>query len=161
MNRHWSISTHLVTDQKTRIIQLRRSKLSKRRILLRNNRSTLLDKKNHSTERIERFNPFDLDISQFNSLSRTVVRAKENSSSRFTKDDWTFSKQTSSSFFFSQSTFFSVKFLSTFLSVKFLNWLLSRWQAKYQSILISLILKIILILTSFAKSTKTTSFRKQ
>jgi hypothetical protein len=44
VNRHWSISTHLVTDQKTKIIQLRRSKLSKRRILLRNDRLILLDK---------------------------------------------------------------------------------------------------------------------
>ncbi len=71
MNRHWSVSTHLVTDQKTRIIELRRSRLSKRRILLRNDRSTLLDKKDHSTERIERLNPFDLDISQLISLLRS------------------------------------------------------------------------------------------
>jgi hypothetical protein len=109
MNRHWSISTHLVTDQKTRIIQLRRSRLSKRRILLRNDRSTLLDKKNHSTERIERLNPF---LSWYqsiqHSLSRTVIRAKINSSSRFTKSDWTFSKQTSFSFFiFSHNQLFS------------------------------------------------------
>jgi hypothetical protein len=45
VNRHWSVSTHLVTDQKTRIIQLRRSRLSKRRILLRIDRSILLDKR--------------------------------------------------------------------------------------------------------------------
>jgi hypothetical protein len=56
MNRHWSVSTHVVTDQKTKIIQLRKSRLSKRRISLRNDRSTLLNKKTHSTERIERFN---------------------------------------------------------------------------------------------------------
>jgi hypothetical protein len=69
MNRHWLISTHLITDQKTRIIQLRRSRLSKRRILLRNDRSILLNKKNHSTERIERLNSFDLEINQSISLS--------------------------------------------------------------------------------------------
>jgi hypothetical protein len=36
--------------------------------LLRNDRSILLDKKDHSTERIERLNSFDLDISQSISL---------------------------------------------------------------------------------------------
>ncbi len=39
--------------------------------MLRNDRSTLLDKKDHSTERIERLNPFDLDTSQFISLLRS------------------------------------------------------------------------------------------
>jgi hypothetical protein len=93
MNRHWSVSTHLVTNQKTKIIQLRRSRLSKRRILLRNDRSILLNKKNHSIESIERLNSL---LSWYqsiqHSLLRTVVRAKINSPSRFTKSDWTFSK---------------------------------------------------------------------
>ncbi len=128
MNRHWSVSNHLVTDQKTKIFQLRRSRLSKRRILLRNDRSILLDKENHSIERIERLNPFlSWYQSTLHSLSRTVARAKINSPSRFTRGGWTFSK----------------------------------WQQKFQLTLISLTLKIILISTSFAKSTKTTSFRKQ
>ncbi len=151
MNRHWSVSTHLVTDQKTRIIQLRRSRLSKRRILLRIDRSILLDKKNHSTEPIERLNSFYFDQSSYLAVLISAVRAKNNSSSRFTKNDWNFSKQTNFSFF-SQSTFFSIKFLS---------WLLSRWQAKYQSILIFLILNLKTSTLSFARSTKTFSCRQQ
>jgi hypothetical protein len=101
MNRHWSVSTHLVTDQKTRIIQLRRSRLSKRRILLRIDRSILLDKKiiqlNVSNDWIH------FTLISVNSSRCYAARAKNNSSSRFTKDDWTFSKQ--QTFHFSSSNF--------------------------------------------------------
>ncbi len=149
MNRHWSISIHLVTDQKTRIIELRRSRLSKRRILLRNDRSILLNKKNHSTERIERLNFFVL-ISINSTLAISYSSQSEN------QLIVTIHKERLNFFevfhFSSQSIFFSIKFSS---------WLLSRCQQKFQSILIFLILKIILILTSFAKSTKMISFRKQ
>jgi hypothetical protein len=92
MNRHWSVFTHLVTDQKTKIIQLRRSRLSKRRILLRIYRSTLLDKRiiqlNVSNDWIH------FTLISINSSRCYAARAKNNSSSRFTKSDWTFSKQT-------------------------------------------------------------------
>ncbi len=155
MNRHWSVSTHLVTDQKTKIIQLRRNRLSTRRILLRNDRSILLNKKNHSTERIERSNSFDLDINQFISLLRS---SSENQLIvTIHKRRLNFFEANKLFIFFSHNQLFSQ---SNFLA-KFLSWLLSRWQAKYQSTLISLILKTILILTSLAKSIKTTSFRKQ
>ncbi len=80
MNRHWSVfySSRYRSEDEDNFYQLRRSKLSKRRILLRNDRSILLDKKNHSTERIERLNSFDLDISQFNSLSCSHSSQSEN-----------------------------------------------------------------------------------
>ncbi len=108
MNRHWSIFTHLVTDQKTRIIQLRRNRLSKRRILLRNDRSILLNKKNSSIERIERLNSF---LSWYqsiqHSLLRMIIKAKINSSSRFT-ETIEFSKQTNVSFFFSSQSNFLI-----------------------------------------------------
>jgi hypothetical protein len=103
MNRHWSVSTHLVTDQKTKIIQLRRSRLSKRRILLRIDRSILLDKRIIQLNVSNDWTLFTL-IS-VNSSRCYAARAKINSPSQSTRDDWTFSKQTNFSFFSSQSNF--------------------------------------------------------
>ncbi len=164
MNRHWSVSTHLVTDQETEITQLRRSRLSKRRISLRNDRSILLNKKNHSIERIERLNSFDLDINQSISLScylqferKTIHRHDSQRTIELFRN-----KQICS-----HNQISSSSNLANF----------SRCQQKFQSILISLILihqissisllsnemKIILNhkALSLAKSIKTTSCKQQ
>jgi hypothetical protein len=130
MNRHWSISTHLITDQKTKIIQLRRSRLSKRRILLRNDRSILLSKKNHSIERMKRLNSFDLDINQFISLScylqlerKTIHRHDSQKTIELFRSKQVFH------FFFHNQFFFQLSFLADFYQddKRNINQFLSLW----------------------------------